>query len=56
MNYSENYDSLCNEKNKQIWIFGEKFSIVHFYDIKHNSQYDCWIGLKFYEESPDIFF
>jgi hypothetical protein len=27
--------------------FGEKFSIVQFYAIEHNSKFNCWIKLKF---------
>jgi hypothetical protein len=29
-------------------IFGLMFSNVLFYFNKHNSQFECWIGLKFY--------
>ena len=29
--------------------------IVQFYAIKYNSQSDCWIELKFYQDFPEIF-
>jgi hypothetical protein len=29
-------------------IFGLMFSNMQFYFNKHNSQFKCWIGLKFY--------
>jgi hypothetical protein len=29
---------------------------VQFYSIKHNSQSDRWIGLKFYHEFSDSFY
>jgi hypothetical protein len=32
-----------------------KYVTVQFYSNGHNSQFDCWIGLKFYMESPDLF-
>jgi hypothetical protein len=34
--------------------FEVKFTIVQFYSNSHNSQSDCWIGLNFYMESPDM--
>jgi hypothetical protein len=37
-------------------IIGVKLFIVQFYDIRHNSQSDCWIEIKLYEETPDILF
>ena len=35
--------------------FVVRCAIIQFYDNSHNSQSDCWIGLKFYVESPDMF-
>jgi hypothetical protein len=36
--------------------FDVKCAIIQFYGNSHNSQFDSWIGLKFYVESPDMFF
>ena len=35
--------------------FDVKCAIIQFYDNSHNSQSDCWIGLKFYVEFPNMF-
>jgi hypothetical protein len=35
--------------------FGVKCATVQVYSYIHNSQYDCWIGLTFYVDSPYIF-
>jgi len=35
--------------------FDVKSAPIQFYDINYNSQFDRWIKLKFYVESPDIF-
>jgi len=35
--------------------FDVKCATIQFYDHSHNSQYDRWIGLKFYVECPDMF-
>jgi hypothetical protein len=32
--------------------FGVKCTTVQVYSYIHNSQYDCWIGLNFYVDSP----
>jgi hypothetical protein len=32
-----------------------KCTTIQFYSNNVNSQSDCWIGLKFYMESPDMF-
>jgi hypothetical protein len=34
--------------------FGVKSATVQVYDNNHNSQSDCWIGLTFYVDSPDM--
>jgi len=35
--------------------FDIKCATIQFYDNSHNSQSDCWIELKFYMKSPDMF-
>jgi len=35
--------------------FDVKCATIQFYDNSHNSQSDCWIELKFYMKSPDMF-
>jgi hypothetical protein len=35
--------------------FGVKSAIVQVYGNNYNSQSDCWIKLKFYVDSPDMF-
>jgi hypothetical protein len=35
--------------------FDVKCATIQFYGNSHNSQSDCWIKLKFYIESPDMF-
>ena len=32
-----------------------KCAIIQFYGNSHNSQSNCWIGVKFYVESPNMF-
>jgi hypothetical protein len=34
--------------------FDVKGATIQVYSNNHNSQSDCWIGLKFYMESPDV--
>ena len=36
--------------------FSVIISIIQFYANEHNFQFDNWIKLKFYEESPNIIF
>jgi len=36
--------------------FDVKCATIQFYGNSHNSQSDCWIGLKVYMESPDMLF
>jgi hypothetical protein len=36
--------------------FSVIISIIQFYANEHNFQFDHWIKLKFYEESPNIIF
>jgi hypothetical protein len=35
--------------------FGVKSATVQVYGNSYNSQSDCWIGLKVYVDSPDMF-
>jgi hypothetical protein len=35
--------------------FDVKYATIQFYSNNHNSQSDCWIVLKVFMESPDIF-
>jgi hypothetical protein len=34
--------------------FGVKSATVQVYSNSYNSQFNCWIELKFYVESPDM--
>jgi hypothetical protein len=46
-------DTIRTMKKQLILDFDVECTIVQFHSDNHNSQFDRWIGLKFYLESPD---
>ena len=48
----KNSDTIQPRSNSD---FDVKCAAIQFYGNSYNSQFDHWIGLKFYMESPDMF-